>query len=453
LSYDAGMGMNTLITSGFHLIITVFSILIVTQVMSINLSYSNEHSDMQVMMGPNSLWQSRSDCGEMAVWDVSMVMCMPIALADMSMTMLMVRGNGFANRAWQSGSRGRIDSFSTNMAMLDLGTTVGANHYLNIDLMLTTELWSVPRRGYPLLAQIGESDQSGAPYIDAQHPHSSPIMGLTFSDTIRLNEDKDFLKVFIAPRGESTDGPIAFMHRLTGIVNPNAPLGHHVGQDVGHISGSLIGGTLKLGQDRFEASIFSGAEPNPSQVDLPLERPDSFSLRYIRELGENGLFMMSFANLNDHHSSDQDHIKQRRYSLSHYYQAHFSENWSIYHSFIYGGVSEYDEIPFLSSISDEFLVKGHSNRFWGRFEALQRTPDQLMIKNQISSHERSWVYAFTLGYSRNLVSWEGAELNMGGLWTQSVLPQVFRSSYGGNPFSAQVFIQLGGMHMWDIAKK
>jgi hypothetical protein len=43
-------------------------------------------------------------------------------------------------------------------------------------LMGTTELWTYPRRRYPELLQIGEERSDGSPYIDARHPHRSPIM-------------------------------------------------------------------------------------------------------------------------------------------------------------------------------------------------------------------------------------------------------------------------------------
>ena len=437
-----------------HLLVFIFVITIIflktIDSMGDSGSDSHHHVDMEGMMGPNSLWQSPRDCGEMAVWDVSMVMCMPISLKDMPMSMLMIHGNGFLSRVWQKGLRGRVDSFSTNMLMVDIGSSVGDSHYINLDLMLTSELWSVPSRGYPLLLQVGEYDRFGDPYIDAQHPHSSPIMGLTLSDTIRLNDHKDFLKIFIAPRGESTDGPIAFMHRLTGVVNPNAPLGHHVGQDVGHITSSLIGGTLKLGQNRFEASIFNGSEPMPSRVDLPIKKPDSFSFRYIRETDDQGFAMISFANVDASHPGEVDRHMQQRYSFSHYLQRSLGDRWGLYHSFIFGGVSGDHQVPFLSSFADEFLFKDETNRIWGRVEALQRTSGQLKSFGSEQSTERSWVYAFSLGYTRRLWFWQGAELNAGAMLTQNILPTELRASYGGHPYAFQVLIQLGGMHMWSL---
>ena len=75
--------------------------------------YESESSSLS-MMGPTTLWQNPRDCGEMGVWDVAMVMCMPLASPEMPMSMIMIHGNLFGSRVWQSGARRRSDSFSTN---------------------------------------------------------------------------------------------------------------------------------------------------------------------------------------------------------------------------------------------------------------------------------------------------------------------------------------------------
>ncbi|HXL73923.1 MAG TPA: hypothetical protein VN963_09900, partial [bacterium] len=168
--------------------------------------------------------------GAMEIMDVDMQMVMPFAIPHMPpMTMLMLHGYSFFETIAEEGPRGRADFSAPNMFMADLGTTLDDRQYLNLDVMLTSDLWTVPPTGTPELLQIGENQADGQPFVDAQHPHSSPIMGLTLSDTISLGDDKSSLKLFAAPRGESTDGPVAFMHRITGEVNPDVPLGHHVG--------------------------------------------------------------------------------------------------------------------------------------------------------------------------------------------------------------------------------
>ena len=147
-----------------------------------------------------------------------MGMCMPSAMAGMPMQMFMIHGNSFFMQTVEEKPRGR-DAFSVpHMLMIDAGTSVGEQHYINLDFMGTLERWTFPTNGTPELFQIGESQADGTPFLDAQHPHSSPIMGLTLSDRISLS-GKNQAMIWGAPRGESGDGPIAFMH---GGVGPNS---------------------------------------------------------------------------------------------------------------------------------------------------------------------------------------------------------------------------------------
>ena len=232
-------------------------------------SMEMDHSSMTTMSPMQTSYPSH--CDEGFILDHAMGMCMPIAKVDSPIQMYMVHGQVFGGGIVQERPRGTSKIFSTSMVMADVGASLGERNYLNLDVMLTAEKWTLPQRGYPELLQIGEDDAQGNPYIDAQHPHNSPLMGLTLSDTITLNSGEGvYFKLFAAPRGETTDGPVAFMHRSTGKINPDAPLGHHVGQDVGHISSSVIGASLRRRSSILEFSAFSGKEPEPTKIDLPI---------------------------------------------------------------------------------------------------------------------------------------------------------------------------------------
>jgi hypothetical protein len=390
------------------------------------------------------------DCSDMEVWDVGMGMCMPLPMAGMPMRMLMVHGNAFASEITESGPRGRTAFAATNMFMADLGTSVGDRQYLNLDYMGTFERWTFPYQGYPELLQIGETNSQGLPFVDAQHPHSSPVMGLTLSDTIALNEGKNSLKLFFAPRGESTDGPVAFMHRVTGMINPDAPLGHHIGQDVGHISSTVIGASLKLTNTRIEASTYHGQEAEPDSVDLPLGMPDSVSLRFVQEFSSSFMGMISFARVHSPESDQPDIAFENRYSASLYWQKALSPQWTFYETGIYGLVTQYDHSHYLSSFTEEFLFKGDHPRFWGRLEVLQRTPSELVVVGTVSPNTGEWIAAFTAGYTQKLASYAGMELGLGTSLTKDLLPGDFIGAYGGNPWTGRVFLQLGGMGMWDL---
>lgn len=394
--------------------------------------------------------QRSSDCSEMQIFDVAMGMCMPFPMQGMPMKMLMLSGNIFGGYITQEGPRGRNAGYSTNMIMLDVGTTLGDRHYLNLDLMMTSELWTLPEGGYPLLLQIGEDNSKGQPFIDAQHPHSSPIMGLTLSDTIRLGSAKDALKIYFAPRGESTEGPVAFIHRPTGMVNSDAPLGHHIGQDVGHITSTVIGASLKLGDTRFEASTFHGQEPEPTRVDLPLGTPDSGAIRVIQEFTPNFMAMASLSYINHPEPHEPDISHAWRYSASAYNRIPISEEWILNNALIFGAVTNYDHASVLNSFAEEFWFSKGAPNIWGRIEVLERTPSELGITSAPDQNRGRWVAAVTLGYTHYLAQFEGATLGLGASVTKDILPNEYSSSYGGNPWSGKVFLQLKGMRMWEL---
>jgi len=391
------------------------------------------------------------DCSEMEVWDYSSAMCQPLAMAGMPMGMWMAHGNVFLVQTIGEGQRARNRFAVPNMIMTDVGHTIGDRHYLNMNLMLTFERWTFPKDGYPELLQIGERNEDDQPYIDGQHPHSSPIMGLTISDTIRLGDRKDHLKVFFAPRGQATEGPIAFMHRPTGMINPDAPLGHHIGQDVSHITSSVFGASLALSRTRIEASTFYGREPEPSKVDLPLGTPNSYAGRLIHEFSDDLQAMASASYVKEPEPHDLTLEKIYRYSASFYSKHNLANGWMIHNSFVFGLTNYYDDVSALRSFLDEFWIHSDSrNNFWGRIEYLQRTANELAIPLATGANEPRWITALTAGYTHDIMKYDGSKIGAGFSVTKDFLPSEFQSAYGGNPWSGRIFVQLSGMRMGEF---
>ena len=405
--------------------------------------------DMGVIQHKPFYLLSAKDCGNMEVWDVDTQMPMPFPMAHMPMSMLMLHGNGFLAMIAEEGlDRGREGVVAPNMFMADLGTSVGDSQYLNLDVMLTADLWLMPKAGYPELFQIGENREDGLPFIDAQHPHSSPLMGLTLSDTIALdNGDKSNLRLFTAPRGESTDGPIPFMHRPTGVMNPDAPLGHHVGQDSGHVSSTVLGESLKLGGLHLEASAFHGLEPQPSQVDLPLGTPDSYAFRLVGEFSSNFMAMASYAYVNN---PEPGVAFSDRYSASLYLRAPLSKNLTFNDSLVYGGITHLDNADYLSSVLEEAALLSPKTAIFLRLEVLQRTPNELNLPTLPNPDTGRWLTAITLGYSHQVASWDGWELRAGASVTNDQTPAEYADTYAGNPLTYKFFFQLGGMQMYNL---
>jgi hypothetical protein len=387
-------------------------------------------------------------CGEMMTYNYPMAMCEGSAMPDMPMTMTMVQANAFVVGNQSEGPRAQNKIAAPNMFMLDYGLSLGDRNYANVDLMLTFEKWTFPKSGYPLLTQVGEENEDHAPFIDAQHPHSSPIMGLTFWDKFSFGESS-YLKLFLSPRGEATDGPVAFMHRQSGQPNPDAPLGHHIGQDVGHITSSVIGAEYRRNKTTFEISTFRGEEPQPTQVDLPISGPDSYAARLTHQLSHEIYAMASVAYVKrpEAHDADLDHIW--RYSFSMYTNAKFDSGWLFHDAFIYGLVNYYDHAGALNSFLYEAALNKERNTLWGRLEAVERTPDELGIAQSNDRATGRYVELFTLGFTRALVQHNDSEFSVGASMTKNFLPIDYQRDYGGNPLTGRIFAEVSGMKMFD----
>lgn len=400
---------------------------------------AEEHAHL---MGP-------SGCNHMYYWDYSKGMCSPLTMAGMPMKMFMLHYNAFLTQTFEEGPRGRNAFSAPNMFMFDAGTSVGDRHYLNLEFMGTFEKWTYSDRGYPELLQIGEENEDHVPYIDNQHPHSSPIMGLTLSDTIRISDDKEYIKLSFAPRGQAAEGPVAFMHRPTGMINPDAPLGHHLGQDVGHISSTVFNIALRLSQTTYEFSAYNGTEPEPDEVDLPIDKVNSYAGRLTQEFTPHFYAMGSVAYIKDPevHSVEPSHME--RYSGSLYGDTTLKSGWMLHNTFIYGLIKNLDDTSHLTSFTHEFFFHREKQNIWGRFEALERTAGQLAILS-LSPNTPKWVGALTLGYTQKVGTWDFNRVSLGASVTKDLLPEVFQSAYGGEPWTGKIFIQIGGMKMWEL---
>ena len=409
-----------------------------------------------VLFGPSALFAAPSainprgpaECSEMESWDYGMAMCMPRPMADMPMRMAMFRYNSFLVQTVEEGRRGRTAFSVPNMFMADVGSSVGNHHYVNLDYMGTLERWTIPNAGYPLIFQIGEEDRHHRPFLDAQHPHSSPVMGLTLSDTFTLGPNKNLGKIWFAPRGESTDGPIAFMHRPTGWVNPDAPLGHHIGQDVGHITGTVFGASIRIVDTTLEISTFNGQEPEPTKVDLPIARPNSYAARLTQQFGPHLYAMSSAAFVKDPESDDPDLDHVWRYSASLYADQKFGEGWRAHGATIWGLINFYDRVPALNSFTEELWLSRKAQNFWGRFEILQRSRGQLQIADDLVSGPR-WVEALSLGYTYDVYHREWLQIGIGASVTKNFVPAAWRATYD-DPLAGKLFVQLSGTGMSDI---
>lgn len=384
-------------------------------------------------------------CSVDGTWDNAMNMCMPSASSDTGRALVSGRFSAFGVFSMLQGPRGTRQFAAPNMFMLDVGRAFGSRQFLNLDVMATAELWTFPRRGYPELLQIGEERSDGRPYIDAQHPHSSPIMGLTLSDTVKLGSSTS-LKLSFAPRGESADGPIAYMHRESARDFPDAPLGHHVGQDVGHISSTVLGAQLATGRVILEASAFNGDEPEPTKLTLPLGTLNSAALRVTYFIQADHRAMASVAHVDQRDAAYPGTTSATRLSAS-LYDRFALGGHLLDHTFVFGRISRRPNSIAANSFLDEAIWQRGSSDLWGRIEVLQRLASELAIPKSSAGSiaDRRWVSALTLG----VTSWKGLnhelQFGFGACLTMDFIPNAWATYYGGRtPLTTRFIVQLRG---------
>jgi hypothetical protein len=189
--------------------------------------------------------------------------------------MLMLHGGAFPRYTNASTRRGddRIDAPNWGMAMFS--HSLGENAQLGFRGMMSLDPLTEGGRGYPLLFQSGESWQGKALH-DRQHPHDLfDELSVTYSQ--KFEHDLSGYLYFGYP-GEPALGPPTFMHRLSAMDNPDAPISHHW-QDSTHITFGVATLGAVWRDLKVEGSIFTGREPDENRYDFDQPRFDSFSGR------------------------------------------------------------------------------------------------------------------------------------------------------------------------------
>jgi hypothetical protein len=364
--------------------------------------------------------------------------------------MLMLHGGIFPRYTNVSSRRGddRIDAPNWIMGMYS--HPFNENSQLGLRLMMSADLLTEGGRGYPLLLQTGESWR-GQPLHDRQHPHDL-FSELSISYSQKFTQDVSSYFYFGYP-GEPALGPPAFMHRLSTMDNPDAPIGHHW-QDSTHITFGVATAGLQWRNVKVEGSIFTGREPDEDRYDFDRPRFDSYSGRISWNPTQNLALQASHGYIKSPEGLDPN-LKEHRTTASAIYNQPLGHdsNWST--SFVWGQNNVTHE-----GKTQSFLIESDYQRerdtVYARWERVEKSGHELVLAPS-DLDEIFPVNAVTIGYVRDLSHGNMIDIGLGGQFTVNVWPDALDRYYGdGLGYASEVFLRirpsrhdLSGMQMGE----
>jgi len=326
----------------------------------------------------------------------------------------------------QGGPRGATEDLNESMFMAmaqrPLGEgTFGLRSMLSVDPLMGSS-------GYPLLLQTGETGDGVHPLVDRQHPHDL-FMELSASYSRPLGA-RDSLFVYAGLPGEPALGPPTFMHRASGMDDPEAPLSHHW-LDSTHVTFGVLTAGWVLGDVKLEASAFRGREPDQQRWNIESGALDSSSLRLSWNPDQHWALQVSRGYI---HSPEQltPGVDQRRDTASALYSGTLgAAQWDT--TLAWGQDDDRPGHKLDAWLAESELRVG-PHTWFSRLEHVQE--DELLPSGAVYP-----VSKLSAGY---IYDWRLAahlKLGLGGLLSVYSLPSALGPAYG-SPHSYMLFLRL-----------
>ncbi|MFL6677460.1 MAG: hypothetical protein ACJ8IK_03905 [Burkholderiaceae bacterium] len=349
----------------------------------------------------------------------------------------MFMAHGFINGIYdhQSGPCGDEKWFTESMAMLMAQRPLGQGK-LGLRAMLSLDP-TMGKRGYPLLFETGETANGTTPLVDRQHPHDA-FMELSASYSLPVGRDSAVF-VYGGLPGEPALGPSAFMHRFSGMRNPEAPLTHHW-LDSTHITFGVLTLGASSGPWKLEASSFNGREPDQNRWDIETREFDSWSTRLSFNPTAAWSMQVSYGDLKSPEQLEPD-VRVRRLTASATYQAETAAGpwqttlaWGQNHR---SGPDVSERLP--GWLVESTLVLQDKHTLFGRFE--QVLNNELFEAGSPLAGESFRIRKLSVGYIHDFARTGDVRWGVGALVGRAFAPSALDPHYGKHPTSAMVFLQ------------
>ena len=345
-----------------------------------------------------------------------------------------VTAHGIANAIVddQGGPRGGDKRFANSMAMAVATRDAGPGR-LTLKAMLSLDPLMGPS-GYPLLFQAGESADGETLLVDRQHPHDA-FMELSAAYQWPIGEGARAW-VYGGLPGEPALGPETFMHRLSGMRIPEAPLAHHW-LDSTHITMGVVTAGAARGPVKLEASGFNGREPDEHRWNIETRRFDSWSARATVEAAEGLSLQASYGYLDSPEALEPE-TSVRRTTVSASWSAP-----SIAVTLAWGRNDK--EGHGARRKLDGWLleVTGSPAKDHTLFTRIEQVEQDELFDHDHPLHGRVFdIRKATLGYIYDFARTGTARWSVGALASAFQVPDDMRPYYGAHPHAYMAFLQL-----------
>lgn len=333
----------------------------------------------------------------------------------------------------QGGPRGDDKSFSASMLMLMAqrplaSGTFGLRGMFSLDPVMG-------KGGYPLLLQTGETADGVTPLIDRQHPHNL-FMEMAASYSVPVGEH-DSVFVYAGLPGEPALGPPAFMHRFSGMDNPEAPITHHW-LDSTHVTNGVVTLGYVRGDFKIEGSIFHGREPDQFRYRIEPGSLDSQSVRISYNPTANWSLQVSHGRIKSAESLEPE-VDVTRTTASASFNVPFSGGlWQTTAAWGRNTNTPGKSLDAYLVESAASLREGHT--LFGRIERVAK--DELFVSDAPQAGQAFTVGKASLGYVHDFSVASHLKLALGGLVSTYSIPNSLDSVYGSHPVSYMAFARL-----------
>ncbi len=353
--------------------------------------------------------------------------------------MQMIHGSFFARYNKQDlfnkGSRGGSQFDVPNWFMYMAQRKVGNNGLFAINTMFSLDAFTVGNGGYPLLYQTGESYQ-GKKLVDRQHPHDLfSELSLAYTQRVAKNTD---VSLSVGMPGEPALGPPAFMHRISAMNNPDAPLSHHYA-DATHITFGTATLGFRYKNVKLEGSIFTGREPDEHRYNFDKPKFDSYSVRLSVNPSKEWALQVSNGWLKSPEEAEPtDDVD--RFTASAIHTKMLGENSYVATTLVYGQNRHHGRTQ--PAVLLENSLQLNKTAIYGRYEYVQKDAGELDLETLYPGDPNFGINAVTLGTNRIVSTFKNTNLTVGLQATLNASPQPLRPIYGTAPIGAQVYLRI-----------